>query len=69
MINETKTSPTPVPSEQEFRINPIITLEEMKIRYVQWVLARFGGNKKAAGDALGLSRQSVHNILKAAGEK
>lgn len=54
---------------EEFRINPIVTLEEMKIRYVKWVLARFGGNKKAAGDALGLSRQSVHNILKAAGEK
>ena len=60
---QTETSNGSVPSE-EFRINPIVSLEQMKVRYVQWVVARFGGNKKAAGDALGVSRQTVNNILK-----
>lgn len=59
MTNETQTAPS-----EEFRINPIITLEQMKVKYVQWVVDRFGGNKKAAGDALGVSRQTVNNILK-----
>lgn len=65
--NETETTPVvaPAPSE-EFKINPILTLQEMKLRYVQWVVARFAGNKKAAADALGVKRQTVHNILKRA---
>lgn len=51
----------------EFRIFPVVTLDEMKLRYVRWAVAHFGGNKKAAADALGLTRQTIHNILKRAG--
>lgn len=65
MQNATETTAAaPSAPSEEFKINPIVTLQEMKVRYVQWVVDRFGGNKKAAGDALGVSRQTVNNILK-----
>jgi len=66
MTQQTTVTGTAGPTTDEFRINPILTLEQLKIRYVQWVVARFAGNKKAAADALGVKRQTVHNILKKA---
>lgn len=69
MQNETETTTAPGVPVEEFRINPILTLDEMRVRYVQWVVKRFSGNKKAAADALGVKRQTVHRLLKKAEER
>jgi len=50
----------------EFRITPIIPLKQMQARYIRWAIERFGGNKQAAADALGIRRQTLYNILKRA---
>lgn len=67
MSNETNIQERPeADSPGEFKIFPVVTLEEMRVRYVRWAVDHFGGNKKAAADALGVSRGTIHNILKRA---
>jgi DNA-binding NtrC family response regulator len=46
-----------------------VTLEQLKIRYVQDVLKRVGGNKSAAATLLGISRQTLRKKLRKLSER
>jgi len=43
--------------------DPILTLAEVKRRYVQAVLARAGGNKTKAAADLGVDRRTLYRML------
>lgn len=42
---------------------PIKTVDQMNKQYVEEVIAHFGGNKRAAGHALGISNKTLYSWL------
>lgn len=41
----------------------VLSLEEMKTRYVHYVLRRLGNNKRRAAEVLGMGRRTLHRYL------
>lgn len=41
----------------------ILTLEEMKVRYIHHILQRLGGNKRQAAEVLGMGRRTLYRYL------
>lgn len=47
-----------------FQVESAISLNDLKLRYVAWVLQSVGGRKKKAAAILGVSRKTVYRMEK-----
>lgn len=47
-----------------FQVEGPLSLNDLKLRYVAWVLQSVGGRKKKAAAILGVSRKTVYRMEK-----
>ncbi len=47
----------------------VVPLDAMELSYVRAVVARFGGNKTLAAEALGVDRKTIRRILARGGDE
>jgi DNA-binding NtrC family response regulator len=63
MPSETTACPR-LMSSADWTGDEVLTLDEMRDRYIQWVLNRCGGHRGMAARLLGIGRTSIYRYLK-----